>query len=99
VTVCSQLPDNDNASVTTMAEYLAAEVIKEHDLHTPLVWLEHYPEHEEEIGEYSLQRPSTSTRYAFSRRNWQPSRRNIRSCLNIRCDRVRHPSFTYGGLR
>jgi hypothetical protein len=52
--VCSQLPDNDNSSVTNMAEYLAAEVVEEHSLPTPLAWIEHYPEHTGEIGEYSL---------------------------------------------
>jgi len=62
VVICSQLPDNDNTSVTNMAEYLAAEVIEEHGLFTPLVWVEHYPEHEGEIGEYSL--------VTFSR--WEP---------------------------
>ena len=51
VVICSQLPDNDNTSVTNMAEYLVAEVIEEHALPTPLVWVEHYPEHEGEIGE------------------------------------------------
>jgi hypothetical protein len=50
----SQLPDNDNTSVTNMAEYLAAEVIEGYRLPTPLVWVEHYPEHEGEIREYSL---------------------------------------------
>src|ERR687898_49051 len=54
VVICSQLPDNDNTSVTNMAEYLAAEVLEEHSLATPLTWVEHYPEHEGEIGEYSL---------------------------------------------
>jgi hypothetical protein len=54
--VCSQMPDNDNTSVTNMAEYLAAEVIEGHKLPTPLVWIEHYPEHEGEVGEYSLVR-------------------------------------------
>ncbi len=54
VVICSQLPDNCNTSVTNMAEYLAAEVIMEHDLSTPVTWMEHYPEHEGEIGEYSL---------------------------------------------
>jgi len=62
--ICSQLADNDNTSVTNMAEYIAAEVIEEHDLPTPLMWIEHYPEHEEEIGEYSLVR--------FSR--WRPEK-------------------------
>jgi hypothetical protein len=54
VVVCSQLPDNDNTSITNMAEYLVAEVIEQHGLPTPLVWIEHYPEHNGEIGEYSL---------------------------------------------
>ena len=65
--VCSQLPGNDNTSVTNMAEYLAAEIIEEHILPTPLVWIEHYPEHEGEIGEYSLVR--------FS--GWEP----VETCL------------------
>lgn len=56
VVVCSELPDNHNTSITNMAEYLAAEVIEEYGLPTPLVWVEHYPEHEGEIGEYSLVR-------------------------------------------
>jgi hypothetical protein len=59
VVICSQLPDNHNTSVTNMAEYLAAEVIEEHGLPTPLTWIEHYPEHEGEIGEYSLVRFSS----------------------------------------
>jgi len=54
VVICSQPPDNPNTSVTNMAEYLAAEVIVEHNLPVPLVWVEHYPEHEGKIGEYSL---------------------------------------------
>jgi hypothetical protein len=57
--ICSQLPDNDNTSVTNMAEYLAAEVVEEHSLPTPLAWIEHYPEHEGEIGEHSLVRFSS----------------------------------------
>jgi hypothetical protein len=59
VVICSQLPDNDNTSVTNMAEYLAAEVIEKHGLRTPLTWIEHYPEHEGDIGEYSLVRFSS----------------------------------------
>ena len=59
VVLCSQLPENDNTSVTNMAEYLAAEVIREHSLPVPLRWIEHYPEHEREPGEYSLVRFST----------------------------------------
>lgn len=59
VVVCSQLPENRNTSVTNMAEYLAAEVIGRHSLPTPLVWIEHYPEHEGEPGEWSLVRFSS----------------------------------------
>jgi hypothetical protein len=54
IVICSQLPGNDNTSVTNMAEYLAAEVIEEHKLPTPLLWVEHNPDHKGEIGEYSL---------------------------------------------
>jgi hypothetical protein len=54
VVICSQLPDNPNTSITNMAEYLAADVVMEHKLSTPLTWIEHYPEHEGAVGEYSL---------------------------------------------
>lgn len=54
IVICSQLPDNYNISITNMAEYLAAEVIEEHGLTTPLIWIEHYPEHRGEPREYSL---------------------------------------------
>jgi hypothetical protein len=59
VVICSQPPDNPNTSITNMAEYLAAEVIEGHRLPAPLKWIEHYPEHEGEIGEYSLVRFSS----------------------------------------
>jgi len=59
VVICSQLPENKNTSVTNMAEYLAAEVIEEHGLATPLTWIEHYPEHRGKPGEYSLVRFSS----------------------------------------
>jgi hypothetical protein len=29
IVICSELPDNPNTSVTNMAEYLAAEIIRE----------------------------------------------------------------------
>lgn len=59
VVLCSQLPENGNTSVTNMAEYLAAEMIEVHSLPTPLVWIEHYPEHAGGIGEWSLVRFSS----------------------------------------
>jgi hypothetical protein len=42
-----------------MVEYLAAEVIEERALATPLTWIEHYPEHSGKLGEYSLVRFSS----------------------------------------
>ena len=59
VVMCSQLPTNENTSATNMAEYLAAEVIGEYSLPVPLLWIEHYPEHEGGIGEYSQVRFSS----------------------------------------
>ena len=50
-----QLPENTNTSVTDMAEYLAAEVMRDHPGITPrangagkvpFVWIEHYPRDE-----------------------------------------------------
>ena len=80
--ICSQLSDNPNTSVTNMAEYLAAEVTREQMLSTPLVWVEHYPEHEGDIGEYSLVRFSswdlqegclgTVWRYRIGSPEWSP---------------------------
>ncbi len=46
VVICSELPENTNTSITNMAEYIAAEVIVEHGLPTPLTWIEHYPRDE-----------------------------------------------------
>ena len=54
VVICSQLPENKNTSVTNMAEYLVAEVIEEHELPTPLIWIEHYPAHRGKPSKYAL---------------------------------------------
>ena len=75
VVICSQLPENDNTSVTNMAEYLAAEVVEEHALLTPLTWIEQYPEHDEgEPGEYSLVKFST----------WEPKEVRLRGVWRYR---------------
>jgi hypothetical protein len=83
--ICSQPLDNDNTSVTNMAEFLAAEVIQEHKLPTPLAWIEHYPEHKGKSGEYSLVRFSSREptevclgsvwRYQVGSPRWSPLRR------------------------
>jgi hypothetical protein len=83
VVICSQLMENKNTSVTNMAEYLAAEVIKEHGLTTPLTWVEHYPEHRGKPCEYSLVTFSSWERremrlggvwhYRVGSPNWSPS--------------------------
>ncbi len=44
VVICSELPNNPGDSVTNSAEVIAAEVIRSHELPTPLVWIEHWPE-------------------------------------------------------
>jgi hypothetical protein len=46
VVICSELPNNEGASVT-----YAAEVIRAHRLSTPLVWIEHWPEESTDSGE------------------------------------------------
>lgn len=42
VVICSELPDNENTSITGIAEYLAAEIMTSYLLDR-LVWIEHYP--------------------------------------------------------
>ncbi|HVA88573.1 MAG TPA: hypothetical protein VNL71_01905 [Chloroflexota bacterium] len=48
VVLCSELPDNPNTSITNMAEYLAAEIIRAHfpqrfdATDEPIIWIEHY---------------------------------------------------------
>jgi hypothetical protein len=44
VVICSELPNNSGGSVTNCAEVIAAVVIRFHELPTPLVWIEHWPE-------------------------------------------------------
>ncbi len=41
--ICSELPTNEGAAVTNIAEHLAAEVIRYHRLPAPVVWIEHHP--------------------------------------------------------
>jgi len=43
VLICSELPTNEGSSITYVAEQLAAEVIRYHQLPTPVVWIEHHP--------------------------------------------------------
>ena len=43
VVICSELPTNEGTSITYAAEQLAAEVIRYHRLHAPVVWIEHHP--------------------------------------------------------
>jgi len=85
VVICSQLPDNNNTSITNMVEYVVAEVVEERGLATLLTWIEHYPEHEGEIGEYYLVRFSSWEpkevclggvwRYRIGSARWSPLRR------------------------
>ncbi len=108
VVICLQLPENKNTSVTNLAEYLAAEVIEEHGLPTPLVWIEHYPEHGGKPGEYSLVRFSDWERrevclggvwrYRVELPKWSPLRpEEVRSIVKGTLNRVSrtHPIDTF----
>jgi hypothetical protein len=44
VVVCSELPNNPGGSITNSAEMIAAGVIQDNELPTPLVWIEHWAE-------------------------------------------------------
>jgi hypothetical protein len=68
VVIASELPENDNTSVTNMAEYLAAEVLTrffrerlEED--EPVIWIEHYPpfRHGDRAGKPEFSRVRFST--------------------------------------
>ncbi len=50
VVICSELPHHDGGSVTNSAEVIAAEVIRSHELPTPLVWIEYWPEESTDGG-------------------------------------------------
>jgi hypothetical protein len=41
--ICSELPNNEDSSVTYAAHQIAAEVIRYHKLRVLPVWIEHYP--------------------------------------------------------
>jgi hypothetical protein len=50
VVICSELPSNPGGSVTNSVEVIAAEVIRSHELPTPLVWIEHWPKESTDGG-------------------------------------------------
>ena len=50
VVICSELPNNPGGSITNSAETIAAGVIRAHELPTPLVWVEHWPEESTDGG-------------------------------------------------
>ena len=55
VVICSEILNNGGTSVTYAAEQLAAEVIRSHELPTPLVWVEHWPEESTDGGEETFE--------------------------------------------
>jgi hypothetical protein len=44
VVICSEVPNNPGGSITNSGEVVAAGMIRANELHTPLVWIEHWPE-------------------------------------------------------
>jgi hypothetical protein len=55
VVICSELPSNGGASVAYAVQQLAAEVIRSHQLPTPLVWVEHWPKNTTRGGEKTFE--------------------------------------------
>src|SRR5215211_4990408 len=55
VVICSELPNNAGSSVTYSAHQIATEVIRSHELPTPLVWIEHWPKESTDGGEETFE--------------------------------------------
>jgi len=55
VVICPELPNNPGGSVTNSAEVVAAGVIQNNKLPTPLVWIEHRPEESTNGGEETFE--------------------------------------------
>jgi hypothetical protein len=55
VVVCSELPNNGGTSITYAAEQLAAEVVRSHELPTPLVWIVHWPKEATDGGDETFE--------------------------------------------
>lgn len=51
VVICSELPNNPGGSITNSVEVIAAGVIQNNKLPTPLIWIEHRPEESANGGE------------------------------------------------
>ena len=51
----SELPNNPSGSITNSAEVIAAGVIQDNELPTPLVWIEHWPEESTGRGEETFE--------------------------------------------
>ncbi len=49
--ICSELPNNPGGSITNSAEVIAGGVIRDNELPTPLVWIEHWPKERTDNGE------------------------------------------------
>jgi hypothetical protein len=55
VVIFSELPNNPGGSITNSAEVIAAGVIQDNELPTPLVWIEHWPEESTGRGEETFE--------------------------------------------
>jgi hypothetical protein len=51
VVICSELPNNPGGSITNSVEAIAAGVIQNNKLPTPLIWIGHRPEESTNGGE------------------------------------------------
>jgi hypothetical protein len=68
VVICSELPNNGGTSITYAVEQLAAEVVRSHELPTPLVWIEHWPKESTDGGEETFELVVFSSYYKVEER-------------------------------
>lgn len=86
VVICSQLPNNDNTSVTNVVEYLAAEIVEEFlpdlpDSAVPFLWVQHYPP--ESLPDYVSERFSLVTFSSYQAVTKRTGRPNLPERLTL----------------
>jgi hypothetical protein len=73
VVICSELPNNPGGFVTNSAEVIAAGVIQDNELSTPLAWIEHWPEESTDVQTVGRRPSSWSSSPATRSRRGHPT--------------------------